>query len=103
MNEERVITFLKQAKPKTVDHILAGEKGLFLLKGMARITYMVIPILYAMCALMGWSFSPAKWSLFVRFMGVSLVVFIYVLFFCFANCLFQNAKTWLEQHGKDAI
>lgn len=101
-NEAEIVKFLRKNASRA-DYILAGKKRLFMLRGVWRISYRFLPVIYGLCALMGWSLNPAEWGLFVRCFGVfgiaSLCVFAHVIGTVFLN----EAKTWLKLHGKDAI
>lgn len=100
--EAHIVEFLRKNASRA-DYILAGKKRFFILRGMWRITYRFVPIIYGLCALMGWSLNPAEWGLFIRFMGVSGIVILCLWNFIAGSICVEEAKDWLEQHGKVAI
>ena len=102
IKEKDIVYFLKKNASRA-DYILAGKKRFFILRGMWRILYRVVPVIYGLCALMGWSLNPAEWGLFIRFLGVSGIVIFCLWNLIAASIFVDEAKDWLEQHGKDAI
>lgn len=102
LNEADIIHFLKKNASRA-DYILAGKKRFFILRGMWRITCRFVPVIYGLCALMAWSLNPAEWGLFVRFLGVSGIAILCLWNLIAGSIFVDEAKTWIEQHGKDAI
>lgn len=100
--EEDIVVFLKKFANRA-DYILSGKKLFFLLRGMRRFTFRAVPVIYALCALVGWSFDPAEWGMFVRSLGVLVLIFLYAFALVSGSAFLDQAKSWLEQHGKEAI
>lgn len=101
-NEAEIVKFLRKNASRA-DDILAGKKRFFILRGMLRIAYRFIPVIYGLCALMGWSLNPAEWGLFVRCFGVFGIAFLCAFAHVVGTVVFDDAKIWLKLHGKDAI
>lgn len=100
--EHDIIEFLKE-DAKRVDDILSGKKRSFLFRGMRKVTFRAVPVIYALCALMTWSLNPAEWGMLVRSLGVLGLVFIWYFTLIGCSAFLDQAKSWLEQHGKEAI
>lgn len=101
-NEAEIVKFLRKNASRA-DYILAGKKRIFIIQGIWRISYRFIPVIYGLCALMGWSLNPAEWGLFVRCFGVFGIAFLCVFAHVIGSVFLDDAKIWLKLHGKDAI
>lgn len=64
---------------------------------------MSAPIIYVLCAFVGWGFSPAEWGVWIRAVGVSLMVLIEFVLFGLVLFYLQEMRDWVARYGVGAF
>lgn len=72
-------------------------------KTCVRVFVVCTPVIYALCAFVGWGLNPAEWGIGVRAVGVSLLVLLELLLVGMVLFCHHEMHAWIAQNGIEAV